>query len=41
MDLLHNEQNFDLGKSGHKIRYNLKEHHKISNIPKFRRCEML
>jgi hypothetical protein len=31
MDLSPNEQNFDLDK---------KEHHKISNIPKFR-CEML
>ena len=36
MDPLPNEQNFDLDKSSH----GLKEHHKISNIPKFR-CEML
>jgi hypothetical protein len=36
MDLLPNEQNFDLDKSWQ----GLKEHHKISNIPKFR-CEML
>jgi hypothetical protein len=36
MDLFPNEQNFDLDKS----RQRLKEHHKISNIPKFR-CKML
>ena len=33
-------QNFDLNKSGQKFHHSLKEHHKISNIPKFR-CEML
>jgi hypothetical protein len=32
--------NFDLNKSGQKFHHSLKEHHKISNIPKFR-CEML
>ena len=40
MDLFPNEQNFDLDKSGQKFHHSLKEHHKISNIPKFR-CEML
>jgi hypothetical protein len=40
MDLLPNEHNFDLEKSRQKIHHSLKEHHKISNIPKFR-CEML
>jgi hypothetical protein len=40
MDLLPNEQNFDLHKSRQKFYHGLKEHHKISNIPKFR-CEML
>jgi hypothetical protein len=40
MDLLPNEQNFDLNKSGQKFYHSLKEHHKISNISKFR-CEML
>ena len=40
MDLLPNEQNFDLDKSLQKFHHSLKEHHKISNIPKFR-CEML
>jgi hypothetical protein len=40
MDLLPNEQNFDQDKSGQKFHHSLKEHHKISNIPKFR-CEML
>ena len=35
-----NEQNFDLDKSGQKFHHSLKEHHKISNISKFR-CEML
>jgi hypothetical protein len=40
MDLLPNEQNFDLDKSRQKFHHSLKEHHKISNIPKFR-CEML
>jgi hypothetical protein len=39
MDLFPNEQNFDLNKSRQKF-HSLKEHHKISNIPKFR-CEML
>ena len=34
------EQNFDLDKSRQTFHYSLKEHHKISNIPKFR-CEML
>jgi hypothetical protein len=36
MDLLPNEQNFDLDKSRQKFHHSLKEHHKISNIPKFR-----
>ena len=40
MDLLPNEQNFDLDTSRQKCHHSLKEHHKISNIPKFR-CEML
>jgi hypothetical protein len=40
MDLLPNEQNFDLDKSRQKFHHSLKEHHKISNITKFR-CEML
>jgi hypothetical protein len=40
MDLFPNEQNFDLDKSIQKFYHSLKEHHKISNIPKFR-CEML
>ena len=43
MDLLYlisNEQHFDLDKSRQKIHHGLKEHHKISNIPKFR-CKML
>jgi V-type H+-transporting ATPase subunit d len=40
MDLFPNEQNFDLNKSRQKCHHSLKEHHKISNIPKFR-CEML
>jgi hypothetical protein len=39
MDLLPNEQNIDLDKSRQKFHHSLKEHHKISNIPKFR-CEM-
>jgi hypothetical protein len=34
------EQNFDLDKSRQKFHHGLKEHHKISNNPKFR-CEML
>jgi hypothetical protein len=33
-------QNFELNKSRQKIHHSLKEHHKISNIPKFR-CKML
>jgi hypothetical protein len=37
MDLLHNKQNFDLDKSRQKFHHSLKEHHKISNIPKFPR----
>ena len=40
MDLLPNEQNFDLENSRQAFHHSLKEHHKISNIPKFR-CEML
>jgi hypothetical protein len=41
MDLLPNEQNFDLNKSRQKFHHSLKEEsHKISNIPKFR-CETL
>ena len=39
-DLFLNEQNFDLDKSRQTFHHSLKEHHKISNIPKFR-CEML
>jgi hypothetical protein len=35
----YNEQNFDLDKSRQTFHHSLKEHHKISNIPKFR-CEM-
>jgi hypothetical protein len=38
--LFPNEQNFDLDKSRQKFHHSLKEHHKISNIPKFC-CEML
>ena len=34
------EQNFDLDKSRQKCNHDLKEHHKISDIPTFR-CEML
>ena len=37
---LHFRLNFDLNKSRQKFHHSLKEHHKISNIPKFR-CEML
>jgi hypothetical protein len=33
-------QNFELNKSRQKFHYSLKEHHKISNNPKFR-CKML
>jgi hypothetical protein len=40
MDHLHYRLNFDLNKSRQKFHRSLKEHHKISNIPKFR-CEML
>jgi hypothetical protein len=40
MDLFPDEQNFDLDNSRQKFQDRLKEHHKISNIPKFR-CEML
>ena len=40
LDLFPNEQKFDLNKSRQKFHHSLKEHHKISNIPKFR-CEML
>jgi hypothetical protein len=40
LDLFPNEQNFDLDKSRQPFDYSLKEHYKISNIPKFR-CEML
>jgi hypothetical protein len=35
-----NEQNFDLDKSRQRFHHSLKEHHKISSIPKFR-WEML
>jgi hypothetical protein len=40
IDLSPFEWNFDLDKSGQKFQHSLKEHHKISNIQKFR-CEML
>jgi hypothetical protein len=40
MDLSPYNWNFDLDKSRQKFQHSLKEHHKISNIPKFR-CEML
>jgi hypothetical protein len=40
IDLSPFKWNFDLDKSGKKFHHSLKEHHKISNIPKFR-CEML
>jgi hypothetical protein len=38
MDIFPNEQNFDLDKSRQHVQfhYSLKEHHKISNIPRFR-----
>jgi hypothetical protein len=39
-DLSPNEWNFDLDMPGQNFHHSLKEHHKISNIPKFR-CEML
>ena len=40
IDHLRNRLNFDLNKSRQKFHHSLKEHHKISNIPKFR-CKML
>jgi hypothetical protein len=40
IDLSPYEWNFDLDKPGQQFHHSLKEHHKISNIPKFR-CEML
>jgi hypothetical protein len=40
IDLSPYEWNFDLDMPGQKFHHSLKEHHKISNIPKFR-CEML
>ena len=40
MDHLHYSLNFDLNTYRQKFYHSLKEHHKISNIPKFR-CEML
>jgi hypothetical protein len=40
IDHLRNRLNFDLNKSRQTFHHSLKEHHKISNIPKFR-CEML
>jgi hypothetical protein len=36
MDLFPNEQNFDPDKSRQTFYHSLKEHHKISNIPKIR-----
>ena len=39
IDLSPYNQNFDLGNSRQIFQHSLKEHHKISNIPKFR-CEM-
>jgi hypothetical protein len=39
MDLFYYRLNFDLNMSRQKFHHSLKEHHKISNIPKFR-CEM-
>jgi hypothetical protein len=33
-------KNFELNKSGQKFHHSSKEHHKTSNIPKFR-CKML
>ena len=39
MDHLHYTLNFDLTMSSQNFHHSLKEHHKISNIPKFR-CEM-
>ena len=40
MGPLRNKQNFDLDKARQKYHHSLKEHRKISKIPKFR-CEML
>jgi hypothetical protein len=40
MNHLHYRLNFDLDKCRQNFHHSLKEHHKISNIPKFR-CEML
>jgi hypothetical protein len=40
IDLSPYNRNFDLGKSRQIFHHSSKEHHKISNIPKFR-CEML
>jgi hypothetical protein len=40
MDQSYINQNFELDKSRQKFHHSLKEHHKISNIPKFR-CEKL
>jgi hypothetical protein len=40
IDLSPYESNFDLDMPGQKFHHSLKEHHKISSIPKFR-CEML
>jgi hypothetical protein len=40
IDLSPYEWNLDLDKPGQQFHHSLKEHHKISNIPKFR-CEML
>jgi hypothetical protein len=40
IDLSPYEWNFDLDMPGQKFHHSLKEHHKFSNIPKFR-CEML
>jgi hypothetical protein len=39
MDLFYYRLNFDLNMSRQKFHHSLKEHHKISNITKFR-CEM-
>jgi hypothetical protein len=40
IDLFPYEWDFDLDMPGQKFHHSLKEHHKISNIPKLR-CEML
>jgi hypothetical protein len=40
IDLSAFEWNFDVDMPGQKFHHSLKEHHKISNISKFR-CEML